>query len=320
MPIPISLADFPRPLLRRVEDNFAKLRKHRPLKREALLKFKEQSRLFHTFHSNAIEGNSLTLEETRLVLEQGITIGGKPLRDHLEAANNARAFDWIWDAAVNRRTLDHVFLQELHQMVMQGTSPDAGRYRTQNVAIVGAPHAPPPPAKIVPMLDRVFRELAEPAHPIIRATFAHHRLVYVHPFSDGNGRVARLVTNLLLMNERYPRIVLAVEARRRYYAALKAADAGNYRPLAGFVLKAIDEALVWYLAAVDPESRLVPLAQLAQGTPYSQEYLSLRARQGALEAIKVGRSWQASRRALGEYVRRLRSPRHSTQRPGHGDK
>src|SRR6266704_3438568 len=129
MPIPISLADFPEPLLQRVEGNFVKLQAHRPLKREALLKFREQSRVFHTYHSNAIEGNSLTLQETRLVIEDGITIGGKPLRDHLEAANNARAFDWIWEAAVKRRTLDHVFLQELHEMVMRGTSPEAGRYR-----------------------------------------------------------------------------------------------------------------------------------------------------------------------------------------------
>jgi len=309
MPIPISLADFPRPLLQRVDDNFRKLQKQRPLKREALLKFKEQSRLFHTYHSNAIEGNSLTLRETRLVIEQGITIGGKPLRDHLEAANNARAFDWIWQAAVERRKLDHGFLQELHEMVMRGTSPDAGRYRTQNVAIVGASHAPPPPAKVLPMLDQLFRELSEPVHPIIRAVYAHHRLVYVHPFSDGNGRVSRLVSNLLLMNEKYPRIVLPVEARGRYYASLKAADGGNYGPLSGFVLKAVDEALVWYLAAVDPGRRLVPLGELAKGTSYSQEYLSLRARQGALEAIKVGRSWHSSRQALQEYARRLRGSR-----------
>lgn len=309
MPIPISIADFPAPLLSRVEDNFDKLQSHRPLKREALLKFKEQSRLFHTYHSNAIEGNSLTLQETRLVIEDGITIGGKPLRDHLEAANNARAFDWIWDAAVKRRALDHVFLQELHEMVMQGTSLDAGKYRTQNVAIVGALHTPPQPAKIVPMLDQLFRELAEPVHPIVQATYAHHRLVHIHPFSDGNGRVTRLATNLLLMREKYPRIVLPVEARRRYYASLKAADGGNYEPLAGFLLRAIDEALVWYLAAVDPERRLLPLAELSRGTPYSQEYLSLRARQGALEAIKVGRNWQSSRPALEDYVRRLRGSR-----------
>lgn len=277
--------------------------------REALLKFKEQSRLFHTYHSNAIEGNSLTLQETRLVIEEGITIGGKPLRDHIEAANNARAFDWIWDAAVKRRELDHVFLQELHERVMRGTSLDAGRYRTQNVAIVGALHTPPQPAKIVSMLDQLFRELAAPVHPIIRATYAHHRLVYIHPFSDGNGRVTRLATNLMLMHAKYPRIVLPVEVRRRYYASLKAADGGNCRPLAGFLLKAIDEALVWSLAAVDPERRLLPLGELSKGTPYSQEYLSLRARQGALEAIKVGRSWQSSRRAIEEYVRRMRASR-----------
>ncbi len=306
MPIPITLADFPGPLFQRVHDNFAELQRHRPLKREALLKFKEQSRLFHTYHSNAIEGNSLTLQETRLVLEQGITVGGKPLRDHLEAANNARAFDWIWEAAVKRRTLDHVFLQELHELVMRGTSVEAGRYRTQNVGIVGALHTPPQPAKIVPALDQLFRELAEPVHPIIRATYGHHRLVYIHPFSDGNGRVTRLATNLLLMHDKYPRIVLPVEARRRYYAALKAADGGSYQPLAGFLLKAVDEALVWYLAAVDPERRLLPLAELAKGTPYSQEYLSLRARQGALEAMKVGRNWQASRRALESYAKRIR--------------
>lgn len=310
MPIPITVDDLPPTVWRRVQENVAVLRRRRPLDREALRRLREQMRVLHTYHSNAIEGNTLTLRETQLVLEEGVTVGGKSLREHLEAANNARAFDWIGDAATSRRPLDHVVLQTLHEIVMQGLSDWAGRYRVQNVRIAGSDHTPPAPAKIVGMLDSLFADVRREKNPVLRSAYLHHGLVAVHPFMDGNGRVTRLATNLALLRAGYPVVVLRREDRRRYYGTLRAADRGDLRPFAGFLLRAVDEALVRHLSAVVPGRELLPLRALARDTPYGQEYLALRARQGVLEAVKVRGVWHSSREAVSRYVEtHRRTPR-----------
>lgn len=306
MPIPISPSDLPPTIWRRVQRNLKDLQSRRPLAKDTLEQLRQQLRLYHTYHSNAIEGNTLSLKETRLILEQGLTIGGKSLRDHLEATNNAEAFDWIWERARPGLRLDHSSLRKLHELVTRGTMEGPGEYRSQRVWIGGSSHVPPAPSEIVPMLDEAFRQLRNIREPALRGVFLHHRLVFVHPFLDGNGRTTRLAANLVLMSAGYPPIVLRVEDRRRYYACLEEADRGRYAPFASFIMRAVDEALVVFLAAVDPKRTLVPLRQLARGSPYSQEYLSLRARQGVLEAVKIGRTWYSSRLALDRYAGSIR--------------
>lgn len=305
MPIPISPADLSPPTWRRVQTNFRELRSRRPLARDVLERLRQELRLYHTYHSNAIEGNTLTLKETRLILEQGLTIGGKSLREHLEATNNAEAFDWIWKQARPSLRFDESLLRELHGLVTRGTVDHPGEYRRQQVWIGGSSHVPPPPSEVAPMLREMFTQMRSIREPALRGIFLHHRLAFVHPFLDGNGRTARLATNLIFMSGGYPPIVLRVEDRRRYYASLEEADRGRYGPFAAFILRGLDEALVVFLAAADPHRTLVPLRQLARGSPYSQEYLSLRARQGVLEAVKIGRVWYSSRRSLEKYVESL---------------
>ena len=309
MSIPISEADLPPVVRRRVAANAELLNRQRPLNREALDRLRQQLRVLHTYHSNAIEGNTLTLKETRLILEQGVTIGGKSLREHLEATNNARAYDWIWGTAKPGLRVNHRTIQALHEIVTRGILDSAGRYREEQVWITGATHVPPPPGQIVPLLDDAFEELSRLRDPVLRMIYLHHRLASVHPFLDGNGRTARLAANLVLLSAGYPPVVLRVEDRRRYYRALDEADRGRYATIGGFLLRAVDEALVLYLAAVEPERALVPLRTLARGSPYSQEYLALRARQGILEAVKIGDVWYSSKSGLDEYVaRRKRRP------------
>ncbi len=307
MPIPISTKDFAPVIWRRAHENQRILQRARPLNREGLEKLRSQLRLMHTYNSNAIEGNSLTLRETQLVVEQGITIGGKSLREHLEAINTAKAFDWVCELAKPGLTIDHVVLQELHELVMRGMSEWAGRYRMQNVRIGGSDHSPPQPAKIIPLLDGLFADLRGPADPLIKSIYLHHRLVFVHPFIDGNGRTTRLAANLFLLSHGYPVIVLRASDRMRYYKCLQAADRGKYRELSRFFLRAVDESLTLHLSAVRPARALVPLSELAREGPYSQEYLSLRARQGALEAVRIGRNWHSSREALAAYRKAMKS-------------
>src|SRR6267143_4410616 len=226
------------------------------------------------------------------------------LREHLEATNNAQAYDWIWDTAKPGLRVDHTMIRALHGVVTRGILDSAGEYRKEQVWIAGASHVPPPPKQIAPLLDEAFGALSTVRDPVLRMIYLHHRLAFVHPFLDGNGRTARLAANLVLLSAGYPPVVLRVQDRRRYYRSLDEADRGRYAALGGFLLRAVDESLTLYLAAVEPQRALVPLRTLARRSPYSQEYLSLRARQGVLEAVKIGDVWYSSKPALDEYVTR----------------
>jgi Fic family protein len=290
-------------LLSRIYQKKKKLDSIRPLPRDSLKKLHEEMRLLHTYHSNAIEGNTLTLSETRLVLEEGLTIGGKSLREHLETTNNAKAFDFIESMTGNKKKIDHITIQQIHEIVTMGILEEAGKYRTKNVRITGAIKTPPDWSKVVDLMDELIENIEKSEkNPIETSAFLHHRFVEIHPFIDGNGRVARLLTNLYLIGIGYSPIVIKTEDRKKYYRYLKAADTGNLGPFANFIAKAVDESFTMLLSILGREEELIPLKELANGTPYSQEYLSLRARQGALDAVKIGKKWFSSKRAIKQYI------------------
>jgi len=163
-------------------------------------------RVLHTCHSNAIEGNTLTLSETKRVLSTGITIGGKTLREHLETTNNAQGYDLIVRLAREQAPITHITIQQVHEVVTRGILLYAGCYRTHNVRITGAVRSPPDGKKIIPEMDRLIQEIAQHDRPVIEMTaYLHHRFVLIHPFTDGNGRVARLSGNLYLIRNGFPR-------------------------------------------------------------------------------------------------------------------
>ncbi|MCZ7383394.1 MAG: Fic family protein [Candidatus Methanoperedens sp.] len=290
-------------LLSRINEKIYRLNSLRPLPADAVKKLHEEMRLLHTYHSNAIEGNTLTLPETKLVLEEGITIGGKSLREHLEATNNARAFDLIEDIAKKKKTIDHAVIQQIHEVITSGILEGAGKYRTRNVRITGAAKTPPDWSKVTKLMDELIEKITQcKRHPVDIAAFLHHRFVEIHPFIDGNGRASRLLTNLYLITQGYPPIVLKIEDRGKYYRFLRAADAGNIVPFANFIAKAVDESLTMYLSISGGVDELLPLRELAGNTPYSHEYLSLRARQGVLDAVRIGKIWYSSRNAIEQYI------------------
>lgn len=290
-------------LLSRINEKMNRLNSLRPLPDDAVNKLHEEMRLLHTYHSNAIEGNTLTLQETKLVLEEGITIGGKSLREHLEATNNAKAFDIMENIARKKKTIDHVVIQHIHEVVTSGILEEAGKYRTKNVRITGAVKTPPDWSKVIKLMDELIENVAQyKKHPVEAAAFLHHGFVKIHPFIDGNGRVARLLTNLYLIAQGYPPIVLKIEDRGKYYRFLRAADAGNPDLFVNFIAKAVNDNLTMYLSIFGGVNELVPLKELAENTPYSQEYLSLRARQGVLDAAKLGKIWYSTRHAIEQYL------------------
>ena len=290
-------------LLSRINEKMNRLNSLRPLPADSVKKLHEEMRLLHTYHSNAIEGNTLTLPETKIVLEEGITIGGKSLREHLEATNNAKAFDIMENIAKKKKTIDHVVIQQIHEAVTAGIIENAGKYRTKNVRITGVAKTPPDWSKVPGLMDELIENIAQyKKHPVEAAALLHHGFVRIHPFIDGNGRVARLLTNLYLISRGYPPVVLKIGDRGKYYRFLRAADAGNPGLFVNFIAKAVNDNLTMYLSIFGGADELLPLKELAQNTPYSQEYLSLRARQGVLDAAKLGKTWYSTKYAIEQYL------------------
>lgn len=159
-------------------------------------------------------------------------------------------------------------------------------------------------AELLQWLEKNPQEL----RPIELAAVFHHKLVSIHPFDDGNGRIGRLLMNLLLLKNGYPLTVIKNVDRRRYYESLSKADSGNTAPLVNFVARCVEQSLDLYLSAVEPsepKNKMLSLAQAAKQTPYSQEYLSLLARRGLIGAVKVGRNWQITQNALETYMSNL---------------
>jgi len=295
-------------LRKKIEEKKRRLNTLRPLSKDAVNRLLEDIRLRHTYHSNAIEGNTLTLQETKLVLEQGITIGGKPLKDHIEAKNDAEAFDFMLQLVQKKGAFSQENIQQIHDIVTKGLLKDSGKYRTGNVRITGSSITPPSYQKIIPLMDDyIYTIKTLSIHPLKKAAVIHHRLVWIHPFFDGNGRVARLITNLFFMQHGYPPVVLKQEQRKIYYKVLHQADHGDISPLTMFIAKAMNEALQIYLSVFIDEERLITLKELAKHSPYSQEYLSLRARQGKLDAVKLEQIWYSSIRALNDYIEMIKS-------------
>jgi Fic family protein len=180
----------------------------------------------HTYNSNAIEGSTLTLGETKAILLDGITISGKPLREHLEAVNHRTAMRLMDRFAAHAAPLQEHEILELHKCILTGIQDaDAGRYRDVRVRVVGSNRLFPNPAKVRElMLEFVQHVNTLEVHPILRASRAHFGLVHIHPFVDGNGRTARLLMNLLLIRAGFPPALVPFEARGRYYDALEAAN------------------------------------------------------------------------------------------------
>ncbi len=294
-------------LFSKIEKKKKKLDSLRPLPKDAVKRIIEDIRLRHTYHSDAIEGNTLTLQETKLVLEKGVTIGGKPLKDHIEARNDAEAFDLMMELVNSKKKISQEIIQQIHEFVMKGILTNPGQYRTENVRITGVKIKPPSYLKIVKLMDEYIQNIEKlKLQTIKKAAFIHHEFVRIHPFIDGNGRVARLLTNFYLMKNGYPAIVIQKEDRKKYYKTLNKADQGNLSDFANFIARSINESIQYYLSIFIDEERLESLSDLSKKSDYSQEYLSLRARQGKLDAVKIENIWYSSKRALKYYQKNVK--------------
>lgn len=211
-------------LLGQIDANRDVLAARRPLDSASVLHALDVE---YTYESNRIEGNTLTLQETALVIDQGLTIGGKALREHLEALNHYEATLFLRDWVTQGKALTESVVRQLHGLVLRGIDRDnAGRYRSVPVLISGSRHVPPEPWKVPKAMEDCFLwwdENQSHLHPVVLAAEMHERIVSVHPFIDGNGRTSRLVMNLVLLQRGYTIANIAGDGTTRaaYYHALE---------------------------------------------------------------------------------------------------
>ncbi|RXV64594.1 Fic family protein [Burkholderia stabilis] len=237
-------------MLNTIDADKATLDAARPLRKHTVASLREKLLLEWTYHSNAIEGNTLTLRETKVVLE-GITVGGKSLREHFEATNHRDAIVYVEDIVAKAEALSEWQIRNIHSLVLKGIDvEEAGRYRRENVVIAGASTTPPDfmhlPAEMVGLID--WYEGAGDRHPLERAAELHTRFVKIHPFIDGNGRTGRLLLNFELMKAGYPPAIIRKEDRLAYYDSLdKACVSGDYRDITRLVAESTQRSLDTYL-------------------------------------------------------------------------
>ena len=240
-------------LMESVEEKKAELDRARARAPGSLSNFEHTQDLELTYTSNAIEGNTLSAVETTLVVEKGITIGGKPLKDHLEAVDHFEALQYVRQLARQTGRFAEMDIRNLHRLVMLRSTPDiAGRYANQGRYVLtdAGRHSFPSPAEVPALMQDFARRLGGTPTTPATAFAAHRELVDIHPFNDGNGRTARLLMNLILIRGFYPPVAVRPEDRPAYIDALQQAQAG--RDTAAFerlLYGRLDETLGEYLSA-----------------------------------------------------------------------
>ena len=285
------------------------LQNSRPLPNIALHKIRESLSLEWTYNSNSIEGNTMSLRETQMVIQEGITIKGKSLREHFETHNHDKAIDYLYSIVDDTYKLRSIDILSIHGLVLRSIEDDfAGRLRNGGVRISGANFMPPNANKVSDLLDELIEFVnTNPLglNDIELATIYHHKLVWIHPFFDGNGRTVRLSMNLLLMRCGFPPAIVLKNDRKKYYEALNQANNGNYQKLTLLMCQALERTLNIYLTAMPGSSYdyqpIINIVSEPEAT-YGQEYVSLLARTGKIDAYKEGRNWYTTKEAIEEYM------------------
>jgi len=229
----------------------------RPLNPSFVKNLEDWFRIELTYTSNAIEGNTLTRLETALVVEKGLTVGGKTLVEHLEATNHAAALDWVKAIAGNKNVdISEKDIIRIHDIILKGIDDDnAGRYRSVSVRISGSRVILPNYMKVPFLMEEFCNWLRTAAvDPINLAVEAHYKWVTIHPFVDGNGRTARLLMNLILLKSGYPPALIRKRDRLQYISSLEKAQLGGSKEdYEQIIYEAINRSLDIYLKSLKGE-------------------------------------------------------------------
>lgn len=264
----------------------------------------KRSSALNTWGTNAIEGNTLTWKEVEKLLLEDMSVGNKPLRDVLETLQHESTFRGLLLRKDQPITMQTVL--ELHESVFKGVKADAGSWRRVNVRIAGSAHTPPRMEKVVREMEALLKEYdsrdIQGVEAFLLGAWFHLGFESVHPFSDGNGRVGRLLLNLHFLKHNWPPVHILPPDREVYLSAIERGQSSDLSNLVSLLKERMGRSILDLLDQVGTaDDELRSLKNLVSKGPYSAHYLSLRAGQGELPAIKVGGDWQTSVRAFRLY-------------------
>jgi Fic family protein len=252
-----------------------------------------------TYNSNALEGNTLTRQETAVVIEKGLTVAGKSIREHLEATNHAEALSYVKTLVKNNEITEKDILA-IHGLILKGIDDaNAGRYRNLSVRISGSTVILPNPQKVQSLMTSFMEWLVSKPklHPVQFAAEAHYQFVTIHPFIDGNGRVARLLMNLLLMRDGYPPAIIRKEDRLAYINSLEKAQLGGSKEdYDRIIFQAVNRSLDIYLKTVkgedhaDDSTQLLKIGEVAEATNETTSTIRYWVQEGLLEVAELTKS------------------------------
>lgn len=236
-------------LLELIDSKKIELDSRRPLTEGEVTRLQEDFAVEYTYNSNAIEGNTLTLRETDMVL-RGLTIDQKPLKEHLEVVGHKEAFDFVRELVHQNAPLSENVIKQIHYLVLADKRQDRGVYRRVPVRIMGAYHNPVQPYMIQPSMEQLIASFAENTeHIVTKLARFHIEFEGIHPFIDGNGRTGRLLVNLELMKAGFPPIDIKFTDRRAYYEAFDAYYMnGNLEPMVKLFAMYVNSRLDQYLS------------------------------------------------------------------------
>lgn len=290
-------------ILQKITDKHKRLESFRPLPIALVKNLDEWFKIELTYTSNAIEGNTLTRQETALVVEKGLTVSGKSITEHLEAVNHAHALDYIKNlVSKKRKNITEKDLLEIHDIILSKIDDtNAGRYRNVPVRIAGSSVVMPNPVKVPTLMSEFIKWLhgKNNDHPVKIAADAHFKFVTIHPFTDGNGRTARLLMNLLLMQEGYPPALIKKEDRLKYINSIEKGQLANdmddyYR----VIYESVNASLNIYLKALDKKEligtenssnqvqKLLKISELAKATDENVSTIRFWTQEGLLEVAE----------------------------------
>jgi len=294
-------------LLLRIDEGKRLINKYRPLPRSIIDRLHSQLTIEWTYNSNAIEGNTLTLKETRMVLEDGLTIGKKPFKDHLEAINHKECILFVEELAKKNKKLTEQNIKEIHAIILKEIDPQyAGRYRDIQVRITGSSHTPPDPVHLHELMQVFTKNRLKNTklHPVVQSALAHFDLVTIHPFVDGNGRTARLLMNLILLKHGYFPAIILKNDRQKYYDVLEKGRNNKIEDFIFFICRTLERTIYLYFEAISGiKAHFITLKEASNISPYSQDYLNILARRGSIPAFKLKRNWYVTKEALQEYLK-----------------
>ena len=266
----------------------------------------QESFIINTWGTNAIEGNTLTLDEVTKVIESGITVPNRPVRDLLETVQHLSALSEVVRGKIRGVNMESAL--ELHDMIFHGILTDAGQWRRVNVGISGSRYSPPRVEKLISLLqewEKHYISLEMSRDDVFsQAASMHFGFESIHPFSDGNGRVGRLLLNIHFLNHNWPLIHILPHDRNSYLDALESAHLNDSGKLTDFMETVMARSLIFVLDKVGSEEDMLltlDKAKEASGTDYSTKYMALRIQQGELPGIRLNNRWKTSKAAIDIY-------------------